>query len=380
MIWKRKYLLPAVGALIILAGWRWSQRPPKPLVSGKSVAYWLDSLPAGGMNGLLPAENPLVRAGPEIVPSLIDSIDRSYAQRDFIGRYGGILPPFLRKYLPKQRPSGAEIRQTAAFRLGLLGSAASNSVPTLVALLGKPSNYIEDKGRVIQALGFIGAPAKQAVPVLVQNLDDKNEWIRMTSASSLLQIGIVPPEAIPALKRNLSDPGHMAALMAVALLAAQQSPEALSRVELMLTKKGDGNTQAHAAAALAFVKDAPNELKVILTRMMDEDDPSVRQGAAIGLAKPHAENLGRIIEVLLEGLQKGQFQIRCAQALGEIGPGAVAARPELEHAEGYVLGIAARDALAKVSRVSIEPYGTANNSQPIRFETNRTSSAAGSRR
>jgi HEAT repeat protein len=242
------------------------------------------------------------------------------------------------------------IREVAAFRLGLFGPAASNAVPTLINLLKEPTSYNGDKGRVIQALGFIGAPAQHAVPFLVDSLSDSNQWIQMTAAYSLLQIGTVPVTAIPALKRNLSDPGHIAALMAVALLAAEQSPEAHSRVESMLTSRGDGNTQAHVAAALTFVKDVPDNLKAILRRMLQDEDASVPQGAAIGLAKPHADNLDQIIQVLVEGLKQGQFQIRCAQALGKIGPEAASAGPKLEQAKGYVLGIAAREAQAKVSK------------------------------
>jgi HEAT repeat protein len=352
----------------------------EPLVSGKSVAYWLDTLPPEASYALLPADNPLVRAGPETVPSLIAAINQSYASRSFAYRCRSILPPFLRKYLPRLHTPGWQIRQAAAFRLGLMGSGASNAVPTLVGLLNKESTYVGDKGRVIQALGNIGPPARQAVPVLVENLNDQSEWIRMTSVYSLLQIGAVPPEAIPALKRNLSDTGYVSASMAVALLAGQQTPESLSRVESMLTEKGERDTQALVAAGLGLLSEVPDELKPILTRMMDEDDASVRQGAAIALARPHAENLHRIVQILVEGLQRGQFQVRCAQALGKIGPDAAAARAGLEHAQGYVLGIAARDALAKVSAVSIEPDGPANGSQPIPSETNRASSAAGSRR
>jgi len=341
------------------------------------VAYWLDKVPAGLPDALLPADNPLVRAGPEIIPALLAAIHKSYGGRDFINRFRGYIPPFLQKRVGEQRPPAWQIRSLAAFRLGLMGSAASNAVPTLVGLLSKPSTYIGDKGRVIQALGFIGPSAEQAVPVLVENLDDQNEWILMTAAYSLLQIGTVPPEAIPTLKRNLSDrksQAHVAALMAVALLAAEGTPETVSRVELMLTAKGDRNAREAVAADLSFLSSVPDELKPILTRMLDEEDASVRQGAALGLARPHADNLPRIIQVLVEGLENGQFQSRCARALGRIGPDAAVARRELENAQGYVLGIAARDALARIEG------GAANVSQPIRSETNSTSSAAASRR
>ena len=373
----RALAIVATAVLIAFIGRQLRARGPAPLVSGKPVAYWLENLPPEAQAALLPADHPLAQAGPEIIPSLIDAIEKGYATRDFINRHRGQLPQFLHKCLPKQSTPGYEIRQVAAFRLGLFGPVASNAVPTLIELLKKPDTYVGNKGRVIQALGFIGPPAKQAVPFLVDGLRDQNQWIRQTAAYSLLQIGTVPPVAIPALRRNLGDTGYVAASMAAALWVAEHSPEALSRIRSMLIAKGDRNTRAHAAAALAFLSELPPELNPILARMMDEDDPSVRQGAALGLARPHAENLDRIIEVLVEGLRNGQFQIRCAEALGRIGPAAAVSKPSLEQATGYVLRIAAKDALAKVSIQSIEQTSPMNRSEASETQT---SSAAGSRR
>ena len=110
-----------------------------------------------------------------------------------------------------------------------------------------------------------------------------------------------------------------------------------------------GNTQAHVAAALFYVQNYPDELREILVRLLDDPDPSVSQGAAIGLARCQLGDRTKIINILTEGLKAGQFQIRCAQALGAVGPDAAAAIPVLEQSKGYVLGIAARDALAKIN-------------------------------
>src|ERR687887_243882 len=96
---KRRYSLIALGALIISAAWLSIRHEAEPLVSGKPVAYWLDSLPPGGYGPLLPEDNPLVQAGPEIVPSLIAAIDKSRTGRDFIDRYRRRLPPFLQRLL-----------------------------------------------------------------------------------------------------------------------------------------------------------------------------------------------------------------------------------------------------------------------------------------
>jgi hypothetical protein len=335
--------------LIAFTSWQLARDQPRPSILGQSVTYWLANLPIETHQALLPEDDPLAQAGPEVIPLLVEALEKSYSVRDFLNRHRGILPQVLQKRLPNRTAPGQVIRAVAAFRLGQFGSSASNAVPSLIALLRKPPDYVRDKGRVIQALGFIGPPANQAVPVLVESLKDTSKWIRHTAAYSLLQIGVVPAAAIPALKRNLEDTGHVAALMATALLAAESSPDAISRIESMLSSVDQNkHTREHVAAALGFLKEVPDELKPILTRMMEEDDRSVRQGAAIGLAAPHATNLDRIIEVLVEGLKQGQFQIQCAEALGRIGAEAARARPELEQAPGYVLKNAAARALAKI--------------------------------
>jgi len=337
----------AILILTTLACWQFSPRVSHHLLSGKPVAYWLDNLSQGSWDGLLPPDNPLAVAGPEVIPSLIHAVEKRYAFREVISRYRGKLPAFLQKRVPVHAPAD-RMRQVAAFRLGQFGPEASNAVPCLIELLNKHVSCVGDKGRVIQALGDIGPVAKKAVPLLVQKLNDSNQWLRQTAAHSLLQIGIVPPEAIPALRQNLRDTGYVAALMAIALWVAERSPDALSRVESMLTAKGDGNTREHVAPSLGWVNQIPKELLPILKQMLKEENPSVRQGAAIALARPDAENLSEIIPVLIDGLRQGQFQIPCAQALGRIGPEAAAAKSTLEAAKGYVLRNAAQDALRKI--------------------------------
>jgi HEAT repeat protein len=322
------------------------------MVAGKSVAWWLENLTTQDSSAILRGDAPLAQAGPEIIPSLIHAIESPSTDGSFLSRHQQWAPAFLRKYLPKQKTAGSTIRTVAAFRLGQYGPAASNAVPCLTELLKKPPQYA-DRGRVIQALGNIGPPARQAVPGLVEALTNQSEWIRMTAAQSLLQIRVVPREAIPALEQNLKCTDYIAAKMAVAIWAAEPSPEALSRIQSMLTNSGYGQTAASTAAALGLLSEVPQELMPILTRMMDKDNASVRQGAALALARPHAENVKRIVEVLVEGVNAGEFRIPCAEALGNMGSDALTAKAALQKAqlhpdEGYVLSNAAARAFARI--------------------------------
>src|SRR4051794_22454670 len=101
MTWKRLCGLLAIAAVITFVCGQFVAREPAPLISGKSTWYWLENLPPETHDVLLAGDNPLAQAGPEIIPSLIDAVERSYAARDFFNRHRRQFPQFLHRYLPK---------------------------------------------------------------------------------------------------------------------------------------------------------------------------------------------------------------------------------------------------------------------------------------
>ena len=161
-------------------------------------------MPSPGEGALLPKENSLTRAGPEIIPDLLAAIERRYATREVIKRYSRFIPGPFHKPFGEDLPSGSEVHGYAAYRLGLMGEAASNAVPTLLELLKfhRRFSFDGDRARMIQALGFIGPPAREAAPSLVKELQNPSDWVKRTTARTLLQMGTVPSEAVPFLKRK----------------------------------------------------------------------------------------------------------------------------------------------------------------------------------
>jgi HEAT repeat protein len=58
----------------------------------------------------------------------------------------------------------------AAFTLGMLGSSAKGSVPSLIAVLRDQNAWV--RRNAVEALGMIGQPAESVVPALAAVLAD----------------------------------------------------------------------------------------------------------------------------------------------------------------------------------------------------------------
>jgi hypothetical protein len=333
----------------------WVIKPQRePVLSGKSVGYWLSHLPPDAGMGFLGPDHPLEAAGPEIIPFLTAAIDRSYGARRLYNKVWQLSPALLRMHLPKPTAPEGAIKTFSAFRLGQFGPLASNAVPSLIRLSYQTGVNSPDKGRVFQALGDIGPPARPAVPVLLGGLRDTNTWISDRALESLLQIGEVPKEAIPILDAQLRVPGiegYRTGARVVGIWDANRTPESLARVEEFLASP-DRNRRAYTSYSLGYSHDLPETVISKLTRMLDDKDAGARQGAAIALANAAHQTGPRVIAVLCEGLESGQFQIPCAQALGRMGPAAKSALPVLQSSlkteHGSVLRRAVSEAITNI--------------------------------
>lgn len=202
-------------------------------------------------------------------------------------------------------------------------------MPALVDLLEKPRRYVTDPARIIQALGNIGEAARDAIPALTKAVANTNIWISRCAVVALLQIGEVPSKTIPHIEKQLQEDGYIAGKAAVALWVAERTPERLAQVNAALTSD-DPSVRSHAARALAYQNEFPNEILRQLMALLEDERANVRAGAAMALAEAGHGDMEKIIAILAQGVRQGEFQTPCAQMLGTLGPRAVAALPELE--------------------------------------------------
>ena len=182
-----------------------------------------------------------------------------------------------------------------------LSGMGAKAVPRVKRGLSNPKL----RGYAAVILGNIGAEAKDAVPELVAALDveDAPEF-RREVLFTLAQIG--PPSA-PAVKKIIN----------------------------ILETEDDERIVAAACFALRNIGPAASEAGPALVGVYNDGTQFQRMVAIWALLKvrPGYESVEkRAIPLLTEGLSSGRAEVRAeaAQALGEIGPNAAAALPELK--------------------------------------------------
>ncbi len=205
---------------------------------------------------------------------------------------------------------------------------AAKAVPALIEYVRNPANQYRQSA--INALGNISLAASNAVPCLMSCLDDDDHGVQGNSIYALGRIGPPARRAVPAIRALLTDePNRFLAANALWRIDSEYVPLALSVFIEMLNQRslrGD-------ILALAVDEMGPPAKQALpaLARLLDEQDPQVRLAAAKAFWHVDPDHVGRAVPTL--GMLTEELfsqRVGAIKLLGEIGPAAKAALPQLQ--------------------------------------------------
>jgi HEAT repeat protein len=216
--------------------------------------------------------------------------------------------------------------------------------------------------RAAYALGEIVTQAPLVVPALLPLLEDEDRFVRRSAAWALGQFGKDAKAAVPGLTRMLADKDHgnpaaaMAALGCIGSEARSVVPE-LCR----LLRDREWSLREPAAAALNKIDPAAAEKEIPrLLEAMRHGNEELRYAASLSLAL--LDERSRYLPELIRGLKDRDpaFRVSACQALGQMGPRARPAVPDLLPLlkdETEVIRNTARGALQVIDHEAAEKAG-----------------------
>jgi len=227
------------------------------------------------------------------------------------------------------------LRWRAEVALGMMGGAAEPAVPSLIKFLNDPKTRwgIADC-EAVEALGLIGRRPELALPPLIAALTNSASGMDYPAMGALGDFGAQATSAIPALLRFFPSSSPQLEKEAAAALA-KISPDVTARVVVPLLLRDFQSTnpgvRGGAWTALCQLPDPKALPMAVLQQALDDADEGVRQEALWKLARmPDQQALA--VSALIRALDDGPggwFRLNVINFLGQMGPAAMAAVPEL---------------------------------------------------
>jgi HEAT repeat protein len=217
-----------------------------------------------------------------------------------------------------------------------LGPVGKPAVPALVRSLKEKT--ARSPKVVIEILSRIGPDAKEALPVLTTALEDPR--LRWQAVEALCGLGPAAKDAIPAIRQairesyaqeRVGNPDNNPMLITTYLLVTPLAQLGGDAVPLLLEFLDEENINFKRNSVEALGKIGPPAQKAVpaLAKLLKNDDPTMRQYSARALWRIDKNTSG--IPVLVAFLRHEPYWAKpAADALGEMGPAAKSALPELE--------------------------------------------------
>jgi HEAT repeat protein len=202
-----------------------------------------------------------------------------------------------------------EFRKSVLATLSAIGPPAESAMPTLVSKLGGSPSARELQATT-RAIGDIGQPREKAVAALIGCLSSGDPVTRDIACEVLGNLG--DGAAIPALRQRLEDEADWVRLSAADALMRLGQRDVGQPVVLDWLRTKDRLLQ-DAARALAEAGDDSDEVVSVLTDLLRDGDPFVRDIAAGGLWR-RGMTAHSAIPALLACLEDEDAQTRAAAA------------------------------------------------------------------
>jgi HEAT repeat protein len=207
------------------------------------------------------------------------------------------------------------------------GSASAGAGEKVQQLIADLKNPQKTKVDVVIALGELKDKAAPAVPELIAVLQTKDEYLRLQTAIALGNIG---KAAVTPLAKAVADPDADVRFYAVWALAFIGS-DAKSASSAVVKALGDKSADVRRKAAYALMRIDPDPAEVIdpLAIALGDGNDDVRNAAAKALAKL-GEPAATALLKLFKTNDDPKVRILVVKTLGDIGPAAKAAIPQLK--------------------------------------------------
>jgi HEAT repeat protein len=223
--------------------------------------------------------------------------------------------------------NGYKVRFVAR-ALGEIGAASAPAVPELIHAL-KGAKTHRDRAILAQALSQIGPAAKPAIPVMIEAMDSSSETAGSPTMPGPIAtaVGSFDEAAVPLLLKALeSEKRNLRIASAKALVA--MGPRARGAIPALLEKLGDSSPET-VDVRRALGKIGADALPFLRRIAVTPEEPALKRigaMAAIGEMGPAA---AAAVPDLITLLRHPELQMSAAEALGRIGAAAGEAVPDL---------------------------------------------------
>lgn len=226
----------------------------------------------------------------------------------------------------------------ALFPLSAL--AADDAASLSKALTSKTA---AERVKAADALAELGPQAKPAVPSLIKALSDQDAPVRGHAAYALGQIGDKRAAVVDGLFALASDPEALVRRAGLRALKALKLPHDVVIPKLATTLKSAA--PADAAAIVATIAEGGKEAVPFLTECLADKRACYWACLALGEIGPDAK--AAVPQLLkLESREEPEVRLQALMALGQIGPAAKSAVPQVVKALEFDKAIGVRYAAA----------------------------------